>query len=45
MDVIAVDTVDEALEALADLGGNGLDLPSAGELAAADEDEAGTTAD
>jgi PDZ domain-containing protein len=45
VEVIAVDTVDEALEALADLGGNGLDLPSAGELAAADESGEPATAD
>jgi PDZ domain-containing protein len=45
VDVIAVDTVEEALEALADRGGNGLDLPSAGELAAAHEDEPATTSD
>jgi PDZ domain-containing protein len=35
VNVIAVDSVDDALAALADLGGNGLDLPTSGELAAA----------
>jgi Lon-like protease len=35
VEVIAVDNVDEALEALAGLGGNGLELPDATELAAA----------
>jgi len=33
--VVPVDNVDEALAALADLGGNGLDLPDSRELAAA----------
>jgi PDZ domain-containing protein len=35
VEVIAVDSVDDALAALADLGGNGLELPQSGELAAA----------
>jgi PDZ domain-containing protein len=34
VDVIPVDDVDDALAALADLGGNGLDLPDSRELAA-----------
>jgi Lon-like protease len=35
VEVIPVDDLDDALAALAELGGNGLDLPDSGELAAA----------